>query len=508
MYSQQDILEFSSLMVGAKEFYGTTLVGEIKDGKAQSTSTCIHEPPSPVLYARHLAGEQSIGISPLKADSTVDFGAIDIDDYQGDLMNIVRAIWELDMPICPCYSKSKKLHLYFFFAMGTTASDAVEIMRWYARAFACNKKVEIFPKQLERSIRNRAYSWINLPYFDAGNPECHRKMVGVDGSLCSLDAFTERAKACRMDYKQHKEKITTYPCYDAPPCILTGAILRDVGAGGRNNWLFSASVYLKLKDENCDLEEQLTMLNNALPNPLSEQELKSTILSSLQRKSYFYMCAAMDRCDKHECQKLEHGVGSSRSTGLEYGDLKQIMTDPPTYEWIVNGQKMHFYSEDELLRQNKFRALCLRHLHLVPRVVPEDAWSKIVTKACKHIQVVVPESLGNDFGVGSRFFDLVCKFFSDQRKAANESQIKLGRVWVDEARSEYVFTAWSLLQYVQETNAFKGLSQMEMRTRIEEFGGYKSGAVWRLPIGALPKDDANSKIEIDFNNHEGESEDF
>ena len=73
MYSQQDILAFSSLMVGAKEFYGTTVVGEIKDGKAQSTSTCVHEPPTPITYSRHLAGTQSMGISPLKADKMLFF---------------------------------------------------------------------------------------------------------------------------------------------------------------------------------------------------------------------------------------------------------------------------------------------------------------------------------------------------------------------------------------------------------------------------------------------------
>ena len=507
MFSQIDILNFSSLMSGAKEFYGTTIVGEIKDGKAQSTSTCIHEPPSPIIYTRHLNGEVSIGISSLKADNTIEFGAIDIDDYQGDLMNIVKAIWDYDMPICPCFSKSKKLHLYFFFTMETLAKDAVEIMQWYARAFACNKKVEIFPKQVERSIKNKAYSWIDLPYFNANDMSIHRKMVKADGTLATLPEFCERALKCKWSIKQHKEKLETYPCYDAPPCILTGVILRDIGNGGRNNWLFSAAVYLKLKDENCDLEEQLTELNDKLPDPLPDNELHSTILSSLQRKSYFYMCNAMDRCDKHICQGLEHGVGSTKSTGLEYGDLTQIMTDPPTYEWIVNGQKMHFYSEDELLKQNKFRALCLRHLHLVPRPVPDNTWSKIVTKACANIQVVVPDSLGNDFSTGSRFFDLVVQYFSDQRRAANITQVGLGRVWEDESKGEYVFTAWNLLSFIQETNSFKGLNQMEMRTRIEEMGGYKSGAYWRLPVGAIPITEKQN-IEIDFNNHEGESEDF
>ena len=506
MYSQQDLLTFQSLMKGATDFYGTTIVGEIRDGKAESTSTCIHEPPSPVLFSRHLDGKLSIGISPLKADSTVEFGAIDIDDYDGDLLSIVRAIYDFDMPICPCYSKSKKLHLYFFFTLGTDAKDAVEVMRWYARAFACSKKVEIFPKQLERSVNNKAYSWINMPYFDASSDN-HRKMVLRNGECTDLAEFNDRAYKSKWDIATHKAKISEYPCYDAPPCILTGAILRDVGKGGRNNWLFSAAVYLKLKDENCDLEEQLSRLNEGLSDPLPDQELHSTVLASLQRKSYFYMCNAMDRCDKHLCQSLDLGVGSTKSTGLEYGDLTQIMTDPPTYEWIVNGQKMTFYSEDELLRQNKFRALCLRNLHLVPRPVDEKVWSKIVTKACANIKVIVPEGLGNDFSVGSRFFDLLCSFFTEQRRATNITQIQMGRVWLDEERQEYLFGAWSLIQFLQEVKGFKGLTQMEIRTRIQDLGGTRSNDCWRLPVSAIPvklKED----IKIDLNLHEGESNDF
>lgn len=235
MYSQQDVLKFQSLFSGAKEFYGVTVVGEIKDGKAESTSQCVHEPIAPSVFASHVAGQVSVGISPLKADNTVSFGAIDIDDYKGDLMAIVRAIYDFDMPICPCYSKSKKLHLYFFFDMNTLAEDAVEVMRWYARAFACNKKVEVFPKQTVRSIKNKAYSWINLPYFNANDMENHRKMVKRDGSLAELSEFVEMAENCKLGLNEHKEKIGTYPCNDAPPCILTGAILRDVGSGGRNN---------------------------------------------------------------------------------------------------------------------------------------------------------------------------------------------------------------------------------------------------------------------------------
>lgn len=508
MHSQQDLLTFTSLLSGAKEFHGVTVVGEMKEGKAQGNSTCIYETPTPALFAKHLAGEVGIGISPLKADNTVEFGVVDIDDYKGDLMDIVRAVWDFDMPICPCFSKSRKLHLYFFFAQGTSAEDAVQLMSWYARAFGCNKNVEVFPKQVMRSVRNKAYSWINLPYFNAENDENPRKMVSKEGELLPLASFNDRATHCKWDIHSHNDYITNYPCHDAPPCILSGAILRNVGRGGRNNWLYSAAVYMKLKDESADVETGILDLNASLQDPLDEQEVLNTVIASIKRRTAFYSCANLvDRCDKAVCRKLEHGIGSSKTTGLEFGDLEQIMTDPPHYKWIVNGQQMVFNTEQELMQQSKFRALCLRTLHFLPKPVGEDVWSKIVTKAAKNIRITVPDSNGNDFSAGAQFFDLLCLFFNDQRKALNESQILLGRVWVDESKREFVFLASALIKFITETHGFRAIKEMEMRNRLTDLGAYKAGYTWRLPVESIPKSE-KPEVKVDLNLHEGESDDF
>lgn len=512
MYSQAEILKFINCFNGAKEFYGTTIVGEIVNGKAQSTSSCIHEPPSPSIFANHLAGKNSIGLSPLKADNMVSFGAIDIDSYKGDLMLIIKAIYDFDMPICPCYSKSKKLHLYFFFEQGTDADDAVEIMRWYACAFRCDRKVEIFPKQIARTVSNKAYSWINLPYFDANDMSNHRKMVKKDGSYASLEDFLERAEQCRVSKAIHRELIERYPCYDAPPCIKTGAILRDIGAGGRNNWMFSAAIYFKLKDENCDVAEKIHELNESLPDPLPEAELEQTVIKSVSRKVSFYICSSMeDLCDKQACKRLEYGIGSKQNPGVTFGPLTQQMTDPPQYEWRVGTTTMHFYTEAELISQDKFRELSLRDLHILPKKLDPNVWGKIVNKAAKTMETKELDSQGNDFTAGSRFIDLVVQFFTDKRRAQNESQIRLGRVYASEAEKTYWFNAWSLLTYIKDTNGFKGMKDMEIRQRMCAMGAYKEGMYWKLPMDALPTvnmEEANKPVDIDLNDGEGTSEDF
>lgn len=516
MMSVNDPSTFLEVFAPAKDFYGVTAVGEMKDGKAQSTSTCLHEPLMQSTIEKHLAGQISIGVSPLKGDDTIEFGAIDIDNYDGDLLAIVNAIYEYELPICPCYSKSKKLHLYFFFTPGTTAENGVEIMRWYARAFGLSSKVEIFPKQLKRTANNKAYSWINLPYF-AESSDNHRKMVGKNGQLLSIGQFLDRAKRSKVEIEQHRLWISQIPFHDAPPCILTSILLNDIGEGGRNNFLFSVGTYLKFKseedDSEIDLEDELLRVNNRLDSPLEERELKQTVLSSLEKKSYFYICSAMSHCDKNRCMKLEYGVGSSKSTGLSYGTFTQYKTDPPYYTWEVNGQLMTFYSESEVLGQSKFREMCMRELHILPRKVDDNRWTATVNKALANVEVVIPDSKMGDFTLGSMFYAVICEFFQDRRRAQSIGQLKLGRVFYDEEKRAFAFLTSEFLKFAIEVKAFKGMSAMQMRQKLIEYGAYPIGSTWYMPLDALEEiDDPNEvkhdDIELDLSTHEGESDDF
>ena len=495
-YSNNDILTFYELFQGNTQAYGVTEVGEIVEGKAQASSKLVYGEVTPAIIQRHLSGQTSIGIAPIRQDDTCRFGAIDIDDYKYNLQDVIDAIEDFHLPIVPCYSKSKKLHLYILFSQDTDAKDVQEICSWYARAFACNKKVEIFPKQKNTSSVNKFYSWINLPYFDANNKDNHRKMVTKEGLLELSDALSKMTER-QLTLSEHKAFIKGLPFNDAPPCILSGILLRDIGPGQRNNWLYACGVYLRLKDENCDLKEQLLEVNHSLHSPLPDNELEVTIIKGFNRKSYFYNCAVLERCDKTICRQKEYGIESKMSTGLDYGDLTQYMTDPPYYEWIVNGQKLVFWNEQEILQQNKFRALCLRQLHLVPRKVPDDRWSKILTRACEHIEVKEGGEQAGDFTNGSTFFDLTCNYFNTSRKATNITQIQMGRIFEDTENNEYIFTAKSFKEYITLKHDFKVYSPVEIKYRLEQLGAYRAGNIWRIPVDSIPKI-KQEEVLVDF----------
>lgn len=506
-YAHSDITDFYSIFQGNLNAYGITVVGNMVQGKAEANSKLVHEELTPAVIQRHLAGEVSIGVAPIRDDSTVVFGAIDIDNYDYNLIDVVAAIEDFNLPLVPCWSKSKKLHLYMFFSDDTNAEEAVKLLQWYAKAFACSKKVEIFPKQAKASSSNTFYSWINLPYFDANDETNHRKIVRKDGSLITdLSDAISYIKNKQLSLKEHKAFINEFEYNDAPPCILSGLLLRDIGPGQRNNWLFSVGVYFRLKDENCDLRSLLTDVNHSLHNPIPDNELENTVIKGFNRKTYFYMCAALDRCDKAQCRQKEFGIESNQSTGLEFGELTQYMTDPPYYEWIVNGQKLTFWNEQEILGQMKFRALCMRQLHIVPRHVKDDRWSAILTRACENIKVVDQVITAGDFTAGSTFFDLTCQFFHTKHKADNITQLQLGRVFVDQDRQAYVFMAKTFSEYIISKNDFRSYQPVEMRVRLQQMGAYKEGMYWYMPLASIPE--AQQRPEIVFKDRDIDDGDF
>ena len=507
MYSPNDITSFYNIFQGNSRAYGSTRILGEKEGKVEAQSKLVHQEITPAVIQRHLSGQESIGIAPIKESGTCSFGAIDIDDYKYDLMDVIKAIEDFKIPLVPCWSKSKKLHLYIFFTDEAPADKVINILQWYVKAFACEKKTEVFPKQSKTSSSNTFYSWINLPYFNCNNEAEHRKIVRGDGTLVhSLPEALSYIQGKQFSLKEHEAWINDFEYKDAPPCILSGLLLRDIGSGQRNNWLFSAGVYFRLKDENCDLRTLLLDVNHSLKDPIPDNELEATVIKGFNRKTYFYMCASLDRCNKALCRQQEFGIESNQSTGLEFGELTQYMTDPPYYEWVVNGQKLTFWNEQEILGQMKFRALCMRQLHIVPRRVKDDRWSAILTRACEHINVVDQATTSGDFTAGSTFFDLTCSFFYTKRRAENITQVQMGRIYVDNDKDAYVFMAKYFTEYLISKNDFRSYQPVEIRVRLQQMGAYKENNLWYMPLAAIPEE--QKKPEIEFRDRDLEDGDF
>ena len=107
---------------------------------------------------------------PLDEEGNVSFGAVDIDIYDDpkELKRIVSTLYELNLPIVPCYSKSGGLHLYLFFKTKAKGSLAIKYLKHVNKILKAKSK-EIFPKQekLKWNEKKKKYAVGNgilLPY--------------------------------------------------------------------------------------------------------------------------------------------------------------------------------------------------------------------------------------------------------------------------------------------------------------------------------------------------------
>ena len=97
-------------------------------------------------------GIKGIVLPPIrKSDSKCIWAAIDIDGevYNNDdiKIDLLKKVQELKLPLVPCFSKSKGLHLYIFFSEWTDAELVIDILHTYLHKLGLPQDTECFPKQ-------------------------------------------------------------------------------------------------------------------------------------------------------------------------------------------------------------------------------------------------------------------------------------------------------------------------------------------------------------------------
>ena len=130
----------------------------------------------PSLYEGHLKGTQFLGIAPINDENKASFGVIDIDIYGEALTNIVRLIYDYNIPLVPFRTKSGGLHLYLFLKSPVQAKSVIDCLKDIDDTLGLSanfpKKVEIFPKQA-KLVAGQNPSPITLPYFNAMLPSAY-----------------------------------------------------------------------------------------------------------------------------------------------------------------------------------------------------------------------------------------------------------------------------------------------------------------------------------------------
>lgn len=415
----------------------------------------------------HLEGRNSIGMSPIDEKGLVGFGVIDIDDYTNVIDDYIRMVHRFNVPLTLFYSKSKGLHAYVFFKDPVNPGEAVDTLSRIRIILGLPKDTELFPKQ--RNADKVSYgSWINLPYFAANDPNNPRKLIREDGSLAPVEEALSICQSNKKTIKEINEALDALPLADAPPCLQS--IYLKQRTDFRNEYLFNLGIYYKAKYED-NFENELLEANKLLLNPVDEAELEKTCLNSLRKKVYHYKCDQPPislMCNKAACRERRNGSEGEAISSLSFEEFIQYETDPPYYEWFINGQVLKFFRESDIINQAAFRELVFRKLHYLPPKITDPRWTRIVNNALSNIIIKEVEK-ESDVSTGGIWLKLVGEFFTTRVAAANKVQLKAGRTYRDEETKNYIFSGTALLEYIRQKQ-FRSYTDVEVQARLKELG--------------------------------------
>lgn len=269
--------------------------------------------------------------------------------------------------------------------------------------------------------------------------------------------------------------------HDAPPCLIHAWSSGAIQKGNRNDFLFNAGIYLQRKDATT-YERELCDIAQKLSCPLSHQEVYQTVLMSLKKNnSYHYQCKKpllSAHCMKSLCKKtpfspsqamIANTMAIQEGHGLNFGELVQIQSKPPIYKWKINEKYLPFFSEAELCRQDTFRNLCVRELHILPPKIKAKDWDNLVALALQNIRIEVPKQSISDVDL---WLGYLKEYLQTRALARTISQTQMGLVFVDE--KGWWFRPESFTFWLQKLKGFNSLSLSRQSYEMEELGIYSA----------------------------------
>ena len=511
--------KFMKVFSGLERAYGiyeitgqkNTAKGIKKDGRGRT----LQEPVSLELWQRHLKGEISIGVIPLKDDETCMWGCIDVDEYPINTKQLLKNIREMKLPLVPCMTKSGGVHLFLFTKEPILAFKIQNKLEEIAAAMGRTGD-EIFPKQYEWSKQlpkeKQTGNWLNMPYF-AGD-DTTRYALNAKGEAAGIDEFfriVKRRAVTEKDIdtftpvrKNRRKQITNGNSIwnEAPPCLVHMK-LNGIPEGMRNNALLNYGIFLrKVYPEGEEWKDKLQETNkNVCARPLSHSELNS-IIQSLEKTDYRYQCSKqplVDFCQSGVCITRRYGIESSQREPI-YGGLRKYMTDPPLWHLDVDGQTIVLETK-QLHNFSMFQQRCIEVLNTCPPDIKKIDWVSRLNVLLQDVQIIdVPSDMTKKGLLREAVLEFCRLSESSSRLAVVSSGVYRHE---DEKVIEWWFTGRDAVVFVQEFKKMRQIKEAEIFTGLKEMGALNvpkwidksvgNKKVWVLKVQEVSSDSVSLK---------------
>jgi hypothetical protein len=485
---EERVKKFKSIFYGLDRAYGQYKSdGQLVNGKAGGKAFILKKPVTDQLWIDHIEGKDpSLGIIPIRDNSTCTWGCIDIDTYPLDHKKIVRKIRDLELPLVMCRSKSGGAHVFIFLKEPVQAKLVRDkLQEWAGELGYAN--CEIFPKQIEiQADRGDTGNFLNLPYH--GGDDSMRHGFSDDGSGASLDGFFslyDTYCTTEKDLKEFKVKRKNeIELNDGPPCLST-LMSQGIPPGGRDNTLYQYAVYAKKKwpdDWSAKIEE---FNYKYMESPLPAQQVLKTIKQH-EKKDYQYKCKDQPMCavcSLNICKGKQYGVGNTFEH--QVSDLTKYESDESTWFLNIDGRRLKL-STDQLYDQHKFRRACMNEINVMPNMMRPNDWDSRLQSLLDNVEVI---QMPHEITKTGRFESLLERFLEDQGEAEHVDEIDMGKAlfeqrdYTDKIKDDkgereitvkkmtaYFKSEW--LQKFLKRNDFKDFSTTEMAAHIRnKLGG-------------------------------------
>ena len=441
--------DFLNLFAGLERAHGRYILPStpIDSVKQKGDGKTLAGGATEELWQTHLDGGPGLGIIPIRDDSTVVWGGIDVDIYDLDLVALEQRLVKAELPLVMCRTKSGGAHLYLF----TSVPVKAKLMREKLLKFASHlgyPDIEIFPKQIKQDSEAGFGNWLNMPYHNDVGDLTTRYCI-KNGRAITSTQFIEYANSKKIDEAELKSLtplVSTEDLADGPPC-LQHMVVNGFPAGSMNNALFSMGVYARKKFPE-DWEAKIHEYNQQYMGPGSFQEVQN-IIKALTKKSYIYRCSDIplcSHCNKTECYKRQFGIKKIGRPSGGGGDKEEVPCildevdrpvkvhvpaagsgDDPQWTFCIGGKTLEV-SLDMLLDQMKFNREYTRQFRRLLMPVKTFAWVEGVNEImAEAIEVDLPEDAGPE---GQLMLHLEA-FTNGKAQARDKSELLIHRPWHD-----------------------------------------------------------------------------
>lgn len=506
-----------TLFAGAKTAHGTHGEPEQNNLKwiIKNSARTLREAVTPKLWQEHLAGKRPLGIIPIAEDSSCSWGAVDVDDYSMDQLDVIKRVEAAKLPLVPCQSKSGGLHLFLFAKSPVPAA----IMQATLKAIAAKLGVadsEIFPKQVSVDTeRGDLGNWMIMPYYgDTFNGRLQEQIgIKATGLPMTVTEFLDFAESRRVDNEKMQElqKIRPsqakakkgmnghahlggdpkVPFSDGPVCLEILAS-QGVKAGMQNETLFNMGLYYKLAFPD-DWEERLARANEEFLTPPGSADGLASVIKQLKKKDYQYGCKKRplcDHCNAAVCRLRKFGVGEG-ADHLMVSGLTKLGSEPALWFLNVGDKKERLqFTTEQLLDFRQFARISASIAKYVPAVMSQGAWHTIMKGL---IEAAEELPVTEEISRTGQFKEVLEEFLTNRQRARTKEDILSGRPWESEEDGVYYFQMKDFSKFLQRENIMKDLTRIEMGEFIKKLDGKntvlrigpKTVRVWAIPRDAF-----------------------